>query len=72
MTCPKCEGKVTVTDSVHNSDTNETYRYKECLGCGRKFYTIEFEVDVDDKFMDEWYKHHRSRGRAKTHVGRYK
>ena len=59
MICPKCKGKVTICDTVHVNDTNETYRKRKCLECDHRFFTVEFEVDDDEKFRELWYKHNR-------------
>lgn len=56
MNCPKCGGKVVVTDNAHNTDTNEIYRKKKCLVCNHRFTTIEFEVEQDKKFKSEFNK----------------
>lgn len=53
MICSECGGKVQCRDNA-NTDKNEVYRKRKCLGCGRIFYTIEFEVDKDEAFMKEW------------------
>jgi len=72
MTCPKCNGKLKVVDSVYIPDSNEYRRNKVCTKCGHEIYTIEFEVEVNERFKDEWYEYHRDRLRCKTHRGRYK
>lgn len=43
MTCPKCFGKTTVVESVHDVDT--MLRRRKCLECGRFFYTTETDID---------------------------
>ena len=63
MKCPKCKGSFRVTDSVSNTDDNETYRSKVCTSCGFCIYTAEFEVERDAKFRTLWYKYHRDRKR---------
>jgi transcriptional regulator NrdR family protein len=63
--CPECNGKLTVVDGVHIPDMNEYRRHKVCTQCGRDIYTTEFIVDPDERFRDEWYKHHRDRNRYK-------
>ena len=61
MTCPKCEStRLGVKDIVHNDESNETYRQRKCLECGKIFYTVEFEAVYDDQFADDWNRHHRS------------
>lgn len=59
MTCPRCEGKVGVIDNTSNPNTNENYRLRKCLECGKKFYTIEMEVETNKEFLDLWYRNHR-------------
>lgn len=56
MTCPKCNGKVKVTDTV-NAGNEEIYRRKMCLSCGLIFYTAEFQVDFDEKFKETWNRY---------------
>lgn len=57
MKCPNCNGKTTVTDTVHRDDTNETYRKKKCLNCGHTFYTVEFDIDDPAAVQDIWQKY---------------
>ena len=59
MVCPKCKGNVKVMDVVHNPDTNEILRKRKCTVCGKKFYTVEFEVKYDENVHVEWYKYRR-------------
>lgn len=60
MTCPKCNGRLLVTDNAHNDEMNETYRRKKCTNCEHVIYTTEFEVDYDENFQKEWCKNYRS------------
>jgi hypothetical protein len=60
MNCPKCGGPVKVKDSVDVSH-NEIFRQRECLNCHRIFYTAEFEVETNEKFLNEWRRYHRKR-----------
>lgn len=58
MKCPKCGGKAIVKNTLHNEE-NETYRKIECTRattCGHVFYTIEYEVEYDDKLKKELAK----------------
>lgn len=65
MVCPKCKSeKVRVNDTVHTPD-NEIYRERKCDCCGYVFYTTEFQVEVNEKFEDEWYMYHRNRRRKR-------
>ena len=63
VTCPKCGGKARVVDAVMVPDDNERYRKKCCIDCSHIFYTIEFEVEADMDFLENWYTHHRNRNR---------
>lgn len=67
MVCPKCKGKTKVVDVVHNTDANESYRFRKCRHCGFKFYTVEFEVDYDEQFRRNWtdYRRDNSKNRPK-------
>ena len=60
MYCPKCKGKIGVLDSVYNNDENEILRKRKCKECGHIFYTIEFEVEQDDRLKQEWSSFYRS------------
>lgn len=51
MVCPKCEGKVSVIDVRHDQGSNETYRQRKCTVCQHIFYTVEFEVETNDKLF---------------------
>ena len=53
MRCPKCNGINRVVDTITNRETNETYRMRKCL-CGHVFYTVEFEVEVNQQFSETW------------------
>lgn len=53
MNCPKCKGKVKTVKSVEVS-WNENYRKRKCVDCGHKFFTAEFEVIPNRRFMKEW------------------
>lgn len=61
MICPKCKGKLQVTDSVHNDNENETYRLKKCISCNHTFFTVEYEVIQNQRFEEDWAEHHRDR-----------
>lgn len=60
MTCPKCGSKTAVTDCVDNHSDNEYYRRRKCKDCGYRFYTLEFEAELDENFKSAWYGNHRS------------
>lgn len=57
MKCPKCGGKATVKNTLHTDD-NETYRKIKCqdIECGNIFYTIEYEVEYDERLKKELAK----------------
>ena len=59
MLCKYCKQNTIVTDGVDNRDSDETYRLRVCPRCGRTFYTVEFPVEVDERFMNDWAKHHK-------------
>lgn len=59
MVCPKCNGKVTVIDTVQDTDNNEIYRKRKCCNCEYIFYTTEFEVRKTPQFKEDWGKYHR-------------
>ena len=61
MHCPKCEGKVTVCDTVHVKKTNEIYRKRKCTDCGHTFFSVEYEVDNDDALGLIWARNYRRR-----------
>lgn len=58
MNCPDCKGKTRVIDSSFNYVNNERYRKRLCTKCGKKFYTIEKEIDYN-KIKYNYYKFHR-------------
>lgn len=59
MNCPKCNSSKTKrTGCVHTPD-NEKYRQYECFDCKHLFYSVEFEVEPNEKFRKEWAKYSR-------------
>lgn len=60
MICSKCGGSVGVTDVNHNVERNETYRRRKCKVCGHVMWSIEFEVDNDENFREQWNAHDRA------------
>lgn len=58
MNCPICGGKTRVVDSSFNYVDNERYRKRLCTKCGKKYYTIEKEIDYN-KIKYNYYKFHR-------------
>ena len=71
MKCLKCGGKTGVADLVH-TENNETYRRKECRVCKHEFYTIEFEIECDEKLSTEWGKFYRNGYVQKRNANQYK
>ena len=45
MTCPYCEGKTKVVDTV--CDVDCVYRERKCVTCGYRFLTTETESKTD-------------------------
>lgn len=59
MKCPKCgSDKIKNTDHVETPE-NDIYRQKECWNCKHIFYTAEFEVELNEKFREEWARYYR-------------
>lgn len=56
MTCPKCGCPAPIIDFRRNKD-NEIYRKRRCECCYSIFYTIEYEIEPDEKFFKEWEKY---------------
>lgn len=52
MNCPKCGNNTKVREVSYLFSENETYRKHECEKCGYKFVTVEFEIDVNEKFIE--------------------
>ena len=61
MHCPKCNGKVGVLDSTINPKDNEIFRKRKCNVCGHIFYTIEFEVEDNERFREEYNFFYRNK-----------
>jgi transcriptional regulator NrdR family protein len=55
----KCGGKLRVLDNVKNPTENEIYRQKECVECGRRIFTVEYEVIVNQRFKADWANNYR-------------
>ena len=64
MKCPKCNcDDVKVVDVIHTVE-NEIYRRRKCSGCGKSFFTVEFDIDVTESFKREWlYYQNKRRGK---------
>jgi transcriptional regulator NrdR family protein len=54
MNCSHCGGDTCVIITNYNTDTNERYRRRKCKTCGRVIWTIEFEVEFDDAYRNQW------------------
>lgn len=59
--CEYCGGKMATKNVVQNPKDEETYRQKRCMNCGHEIYTVEFEVEVNRRFKDDWNKYIRLR-----------
>lgn len=59
MLCKFCKTNTIVADGVDNRDSDETYRLRVCPKCGRIFYTVEFPVETDRRFIRDWTMHHK-------------
>lgn len=58
MNCPKCNSDAKAINTCFNADENETYRRRVCTNeqCGHKFCTVEFPVEQNKRFLDDWKK----------------
>lgn len=52
MLCQKCGVKLRVIDCERNEE--EVYRRRRCPSCSRISFTIEFEVEPDEKYRTAW------------------
>ena len=57
MKCTICGERTRVVSTINNTDDFEIYRERKCLGCGRRYFTSEFEVDNDKDFRKLWQKY---------------
>lgn len=60
MECPICGRKAKVIDTRYSTN-NRIYRKRRCSECGYDFLTIESEVFVDERIMEEWNNCERKR-----------
>ena len=60
MNCPKCDVRLKVIDTVNIKEDGEVYRLRECPICKKRMYTVEFEVDATETFMNKFHKNHRA------------
>lgn len=49
MTCPKCNEKTRVIESV--TDEDSTTRRRECITCGYRFSTVEIDKDLYERLV---------------------
>ena len=54
MLCPKCNGVTMVCDTRYNAKENEMFRQRTCKVCSHKFFTIEFDIEANNKFTMLW------------------
>lgn len=56
MLCSVCGAKTMVVDTRKKPEDFEIYRRHRCTNpdCGREFYTIEYEIDNDDRTVKMW------------------
>ncbi len=47
MTCPICGGSTRTINSRPKNDT--VYRRRQCINCGHRFNTYEFEEDLIER-----------------------
>jgi transcriptional regulator NrdR family protein len=58
MTCPKCNEKTIVIDSI--TDEDSTTRRRKCLECDYRFTTVEIDKDLYERLV----KHNDKRQRV--------
>ena len=58
MKCPKCGGKMVVSDTVQNPEYNEIMRRRLCVN-GHSFFSVEKIVDWTAEFVEKWQIYHR-------------
>ena len=63
MLCPKCGYDTKVCDTRYDKKENEVFRRHVCKECGHEFFTVEFEVDMNEKFVSLWKTCYRGSGR---------
>lgn len=55
MICPKCKKvKVRVLCTITNFEDEEIYRKRRCLRCDYTFYSVEYEVVVNEAFLNKY------------------
>ena len=63
MKCPDCGGLLRGADILHIAENNENFRRRICTKCGKVVYTVEFEVEPDERFRKEWSTYASSRNK---------
>ena len=58
MTCPNCNGKTKVIESITEEDS--TIRRRECITCGYRFSTVEIDKDLYERIIKEDDKRQRN------------
>lgn len=60
MNCPKCHSNnIETIDNVNNKRENEILRKKKCCDCANIFFTVEFIVEVNKRYEEEWAEFYR-------------
>ena len=54
MLCPKCGGVTRVCDTRYDGKENEIFRRRACKDCSHEFFTVEFNIEANDKFIKLW------------------
>ncbi len=62
MLCPKCGGNTKVCDTRYETNENEVFRRHICKDCSEEFFTVEFSIESNKKFVDLWKKLARGSG----------
>ena len=63
MLCPKCGSSTKVCDTRYDGKENEVFRRHICKTCSHEFFTVEFEVENNNKFVSLWKSLTRGSGR---------
>jgi len=65
LSCPKCEHKTFISDSVADKENNEIYRERTCTNpkCCNVFFTSEFIVEDNAVFRELWHEMKRQYNR---------
>lgn len=65
MTCPSCNGEISVLETIGQQKI--IWRQRKCNVCGNKFYTKETMCSADEAkpLFDEWIRERSRKCRAK-------